>query len=118
DLIPPKRRGEGMGYFGLSGNMALGFGPALGLSLAGVISFSKLFLVCAGLGLIAFLLASQLKYRKVEKLPDKTTRVRFDIFEKTAHQPSLLLFFITVTFSGIATYLPLYAIEKNIHGIE
>src|SRR5690625_3885663 len=48
DLIPPKRRGEGMGYFGLSGNMALAFGPALGLSLAGVISFSKLFLICAG----------------------------------------------------------------------
>src|SRR5690625_1814337 len=23
DLIPPKRRGEGMGYFGLSGNLAL-----------------------------------------------------------------------------------------------
>src|SRR5699024_9144237 len=27
DLIPPKRRGEGMGYFGLSGNLALAFGP-------------------------------------------------------------------------------------------
>jgi len=118
DLIPPKRRGEGMGYFGLSGNMALAFGPALGLSLAGVISFSHLFLICAGLGLVAFLLASQIKYRKVEKLPDKTTTVKFDIFEKTALQPSMLLFFITVTFGGIATYLPLYALEKNIHGIE
>lgn len=29
DLIPPKRRGEGMGYFGLSGNIALSFGPSL-----------------------------------------------------------------------------------------
>lgn len=35
DLIPPKRRGEGMGYFGLSGNLALAFGPALGLTLTG-----------------------------------------------------------------------------------
>src|SRR5699024_2373341 len=33
DLIPPKRRGEGMGYFGLSGNLALAFGPALGVTL-------------------------------------------------------------------------------------
>ena len=28
DLIPPKRRGEGMGYYGLSGNLALAIGPA------------------------------------------------------------------------------------------
>src|SRR5699024_181520 len=32
--------------------------------------------------------------------------------------PSLLLFFITVTFGGIASFLPLYAVEKGITGIE
>src|SRR5699024_6236543 len=36
DIIPPKRLGEGMGYFGLSGNLALAIGPALGLTLVGV----------------------------------------------------------------------------------
>lgn len=118
DLIPPDRRGEGMGYFGLSGNIALAFGPALGLTLVGVISFPQLFLIAAGLGLVSFLLASQIKYQKVEESPDKTVAARFDIFEKTAIKPSLLLFFITVTFGGIATYLPLYAIEKNIEGIQ
>ena len=39
DLIPAKRRGEGMGYYGLFGNIAIAIGPALGLILAGVISF-------------------------------------------------------------------------------
>src|SRR5699024_5935669 len=39
DLIPPKRRGEGMGFFGLSGNIALSFGPALGLFLVTFMSF-------------------------------------------------------------------------------
>lgn len=118
DLIPPRRRGEGMGYFGLSGNIALAFGPALGLTLVGVISFSHLFLISAGLGLVAFLLASQIKYQKVEESPNKTVPARFDIFEKTAIKPSVLLFFITVTFGGIATYLPLYAMEKGIDGIQ
>lgn len=118
DLIPPRRRGEGMGYFGLSGNIALAFGPALGLTLVGVISFSHLFLISAGLGLVAFLLASQIKYQKVEESPNKTVPARFDIFEKTAIKPSVLLFFITVTFGGIATYLPLYAMEKDIDGIQ
>src|SRR5690625_2630224 len=118
DLIPPKRRGEGMGYFGLSGNIALAVGPGLGLALVGKISFTSLFLICGALGLAAFLLSSTIRYKKVEKSPDKTTTVKFDIFEKTALEPSLLLFFITVTFGGIATFLPVYAIEKSVAGIE
>jgi MFS family permease len=118
DIIPPKRRGEGMGYFGLSGNIALAFGPSLGLTLVGVISFTYLFLICAALGFIAFLLSTRIHYKKVEESPDKTTTVKFDIFEKTALQPAILLFFITVSFGGIASFLPLYANEKGIAGIE
>lgn len=118
DIIPPKRRGEGMGYFGLSGNLGLAFGPTLGLTLAGVISFTKLFLICAVFGLISFLFASRIRYKKVEQSPNKSTTVKFDIFEKTAVQPSALLFFITVTFGGIASFLPLYAEQQGIAGIE
>ncbi len=118
DLIPPTRRGEGMGYFGLSGNLALAFGPSLGLTLVGKISFSSLFLICGSLGLAALLLSSQIHYKKVEESPNKAAVPKFDIFEKSAIKPSLLLFFITVTFGGIASFLPLYAAEKNIAGIE
>lgn len=118
DLIPPQRRGEGMGYFGLSGNLALALGPALGLTLVGMISFTSLFLICASLGLVAVLLSSKIRYKRVEQSPHKSTTVKFDIFEKTALKPSLLLFFITVTFGGIASFLPIYAAQKNIAGIE
>ena len=118
DIIPPDRRGEGMGYFGLSGNLALAFGPALGLTLVGIISFSELFLICAALGFIAFIIASRIQYKKVDQSEHKTATVAFDIFEKTALQPSVLLFFITATFGGIATFLPIYAIEQNVEGIQ
>ncbi|MEQ6376583.1 MFS transporter [Bacillaceae bacterium S4-13-58] len=118
DLIPPKRRGEGMGYYGLSGNLALALGPTLGLALAGFLSFQYLFIICGALGLIAFLLASKIRYKKVEQNPEKTTPLKFDIYEKSALKPSFLLFFITVTFGGIASFLPLYAVQKDIAGIE
>ncbi|MBR7797139.1 MFS transporter [Agaribacter marinus] len=118
DLIPPKRRGEGMGYFGLSGNIALAFGPSLGLTLVDVITFPQLFLICASGGLIAFILSSTIRYKKVDQSEHKTVAVKFDIFEKTAIQPSMLLFFITFTFGGIATFLPLHAAEKSVAGIE
>src|SRR5690625_3551050 len=118
DLIPPKRRGEGMGYYGLSGNLALAFGPALGLTLAGILSFTHLFLICAGFGLFAFLLSLNIRFRKVDDSPHKTKAARFDVFEKTAINPSILLFFITMTFGGIASFLPLYAAQKGVSGIQ
>lgn len=118
DLIPPKRRGEGMGYFGLSGNLALAFGPALGLTLVDAVPFSALFLISGGLGFVALMLSYKIRYKQVEESPDKTVTVKFDIFEKTAVKPSFLLFFITVTFGGIASFLPLYAAQKGISGIE
>ena len=118
DLIPPKRRGEGMGYFGLSGNLALAFGPALGLTLVGVLTFSQLFLICSALGVLTLLLALNIRYKKVEESPHKTRPARFDVIEKTAINPSIILFFITLTFGGIASFLPLYAAEKSVGGIQ
>jgi len=118
DLIPPKRRGEGMGYYGLSGNLALAIGPAFGLTLAGKLSFTYFFLICAGLGLVAFLLSLNIRFKKVDDSMHKTKVARFDVFEKTAVNPSILLFFITATFGGIASFLPLYAAEKGVSGIQ
>ncbi len=116
DLIPAKRRGEGMGYYGLSGNLALAFGPTLGLALVGVITFTQLFLISSLLGLVALLLSSKIRYKKVEKqtVPLK----KWDFYEKSALPPSLLLLFITVTFGGIAAFLPIYSAQKGINGIH
>jgi MFS family permease len=117
DLIPGSRRGEGMGYFGLSGNLALAFGPSLGLVLIGLISFKLFFLICAGLGLAALLLSSKIRYKKVETKQERTTLKR-GLYEKSALRPSMLMFFLTVTFGGIAAFLPLYTAEKHIAGIQ
>ncbi|MGJ7920056.1 MFS transporter [Neobacillus sp. LXY-4] len=121
DLIPPRRRGEGMGYYGLSGNIAMAIGPSLGLALVGVLNFKQLFFICAGLGLAAYLLASRIKFKKVDRPSIEahtSNRKKWDLFEKSALPPSILLFFITVTFGGIATFLPLYTVQKDIPGIQ
>lgn len=119
DIIPAKRRGEGMGYYGLSGNVALALGPTLGLFLVTVLPFQQLFLICSLLGIIAMVMAALIRYQKVEKdsFAAVTTK-RFDIYEKSALHPSLLIFFISVTFGGIATFLPLYTTEKGVSGIQ
>src|SRR5699024_3901137 len=93
-------------------------GPALGLTLTEVISFKLFFLICAGFGLLAVLCASMVKYKRVERSPNLSKPARFDVFEKNAINPSILLFFVTLTFGGIASFLPLYAEQKGIEGIQ
>lgn len=106
-----------MGYLTLSGNLAMAFGPSFGLFLADVLTFQHLFLFCGVLSLAAWIMASTITYKKVDhaSVPVKTNR--FDIYEKSAVAPSVLVFFITVTFGGTATFLPLYTIEKGLTGI-
>jgi MFS family permease len=118
DIIPSKRRGEGMGYFGLSGSIAMAFGPSLGLTLASKIPFSYLFYICAALGFIALLLSSRIKFKKAVEKPSHKDAVKRDFYEKSALQPSILLLFLTSTFGGIAAFLPLYTAEKHIPGIQ
>jgi MFS family permease len=117
DIIPASRRGEGMGYYGLSGNLALAFGPSAGLLLAEMLSFSHLFLICAALGLASLLFALNITYKKIEQ-PQVREHNKWDIYEKSALEPSILLFFLTVTFGGIASFLPLYTAQKGISGIQ
>lgn len=120
DLVPRDRRGEGLGYFGLSGNFALAVGPALGLILVDYISFQWLFVICGSLTLIALVLALNVKYPKAEVMVDDETNTRhevapprFDFVEKNAMPASILLLFITLAFGGIATFLPAFTYERG-----
>ncbi len=119
DLIPSSRRGEGMGLYALGSNMALAVGPAIALSLNQIIDFRQIFLLCAFCGVISIILASQIRYKKVEPTSAKKSKTEKRVFfEKAVWQPSLLLFFVTFTFGGIASFLPLYTKEQGVGGIE
>nr|WP_295970225.1 MFS transporter [uncultured Bacillus sp.] len=118
DLIPVNKRGEGLGYYGLSGNLAMAIGPSLGLILAEELTFKQLFLICAFFGFVAFSLSSFVKYKKVIPYATQTNRKKWDFYEKSALKPAWLIMFITVTFGGIATFLPLYSLQKGVTGIQ
>ncbi|MDF2566525.1 MAG: transporter [Massilibacillus sp.] len=113
DLIPSSRRGEGMGIYALGANTALAIGPALSLTLMDSLSFKYMFLLCAGSGLIAVILSLFIRYKKVDKSIVKTNE-KHQFFERAVWKPSVLMFLITITFGGIAAFLPKYAASKEI----
>lgn len=48
DIMPSSRRGEGLGYYGLTNNIAMALGPMAGLFMHGHVGYTVIF--CAGMG--------------------------------------------------------------------
>ena len=47
-IVPPERRGAGLGYFGMSMNLAMVVGPFLALTLQPFISYHNIFNIFGG----------------------------------------------------------------------
>ncbi|MCB8815107.1 MFS transporter [Desulfosporosinus shakirovi] len=120
DVIPASRRAEGMGYYGIAATIAMSLGPALGLYLIKYSNYSVLFTssaILAGLGLVgSFFINYELPRIKTQS-ENKSPVVKGVILEKTALPPALVLFFITLTYGGIITFLPLYADSRGVKNI-
>lgn len=111
DIVPLSRRGEGMGYFGLGATLGMVVGPAVGFYIINQFGFNSLFLVCGGLALGALLVATTV-HLPVVSLNAKGSKAA--LYEPTSLMPSLAMFFITVAYGGIITFIALHAHE---HGI-
>ncbi len=111
DIVPLKRMGEGMGYFGLALSISMAFSPALALWLIEHHSFPVLFIVCTAFTVIALIFALFIQYPPVEK---QLTRPKFVFMEKAALQPSLVILLIIISYVSLVTFLPLYVLEQGL----
>jgi len=62
DIIPFEKRGQGIGYFGISTTLGMVMGPVIGSYVFQFGGYSTMFLAGFGLGLISALLAAFVKY--------------------------------------------------------
>lgn len=111
DIVPPSRRGEGMGYFGLGANLGMAVGPAAGFFIANQFGFTTLFVACGVLAAAAFLVAGTIR------MPPFTPAVaghRPALYERTSLGPALVIYFVTFTYGGVVTFIALHAAQ---HGI-
>lgn len=114
DTIPHKRLAEGMGYYGLASDIAMAVAPAYGLFIVGSHGFPALFFSSAAAILLAMILALLMIYQRSFRA-DRPSRTVF--FEKAALRPSLVMFFVTMTFGAIVSFLALYASQLGISNI-
>jgi Arabinose efflux permease len=110
DVIPPSRRGEGMGWFGVATTAAMAVGPMIGIWIIDNRSFRDLFILAAGLSAVALLLAVSTRTAFQPKAAQ-----RLELFDRATLPVTVTLFFLTVSYGGVMTFLPLFAqsIEVN-----
>ena len=113
DLIPKGRLGEGMGYFGLASTASMALAPAAGLWIVSNAGFDALFSVSTAMVAIAVALTFVIRYPAVG-LSEHTT---FSLLEKTAIKPAVVIFFLTMTYGAIVSFLALYANQIGISNI-
>ncbi|MCG8515153.1 MAG: MFS transporter [Halanaerobiales bacterium] len=115
DNIPKKRFGEGIGYFSLSGSLAMAIAPAIGLSLINRYHFSSLFFTSAGLLILVFILALTIRYRHIAR--EEPGPVKAAFYEKSSLRPSIVIFFVATSYGTIISFLALYAAQRGIENI-
>ena len=111
DVIPGQRFGEGMGYFTLAANVAMAIFPGIGLYIIANYSFKAASLLATSLVLVALFLSFALKYKPVTT--EKKAQKQLELFEMTSVRPSVIMFFTTVTYGAINSFLALYAQERG-----
>lgn len=106
DIAPTERRGEAMGFYGASGNVALALGPALGVWVAERHGFPALFISSA----LAATLALGLAFPLGETVPErrKVPLRLATVLSRAALFPSLILLCLMATYGVQVAFLPLY----------
>jgi len=118
DIVPKSRRGEGLGYFGLSVTVSLAVAPYFGLWIVEQYSFTWMFIVSCASATASLLLALfvRISSQNVSKPVQQETRPKLSarIFERQALMPALLVFLFTSAYSAVEVYIAMFTEEKNL----
>lgn len=116
DIMPASRRGEGLGYYGLSNNFAMATGPMVGLWLLNHYSFETIFYVSFLVCSFSFLFGSfvKTKQRVVVKNQEKISLDRFVL--KKGLPAGFNLMLLAFPYGIMTSFIALYAKELNLQG--
>ncbi|WLR48844.1 MFS transporter [Halobacillus litoralis] len=121
DLVPRRRVGEGMGYFGLSVTVGMIMAPSLGIYLYQNYSFDLLVGIAVALGIIAIVLFSVTRFvtpEQVYKNQENPPRFSFtgSLIEKRSWYPALVTILNTFGYGSVVTYIVIFGNEQGLSG--
>ncbi|WP_347489794.1 MFS transporter [Desulfoscipio sp. XC116] len=116
DLIPRRRLGEGMGYFGLTSTISMAIAPVIGLYILNRAGFPTLFYTSTVLSIIALALAVLIRYPRVENKSQSRRGIK-SLIEPKAIRPSVSLLLAATTYGAVVSFIAIYAGQQGITNI-
>lgn len=113
DLIPAEKRGEGIGYFGMSTTLGMSIGPIMGLFIYHHLGYTAVFWLCFAVSLISLLCGSIIRLAKHQPADSLELSIH-NLFNKKALLPSLNLLIIMSTYGGLLSFIALYGRQIGI----
>ncbi|MGB6063173.1 MAG: MFS transporter [Desulfomonilaceae bacterium] len=112
DLIPPEHRAQGIGFFGVSGSLAVAIGPYIGEVFLTRWGNTAYFLLLVGFGLLGFLMALMVKESN-RNIDREQLQGFFPTAFHDGHLPMMIMAAIFGSgFAAMNTFIPLFA--KNL----
>ncbi|BCB05562.1 MFS transporter [Bacillus sp. KH172YL63] len=109
DMIPASRKGEGLGYFAMSMNLAVVAGPFLSLYLIRWIPYTTLFMGLAMVIVIGLLCSFGIVVNEEAAVNHSRPISLKDLFEKKAVPIATVGFLTSFAYSGIMSFISVYA---------
>ena len=112
DIIPEKKRGEGIGYFGLAMTFSMAIAPYAGDQIMGQNNFFNLFTISFLSGLAALILALVVK---VPNIKTGATKINIKkMFDKRVSRIAVVMFTAAFPYAGIVSFIKIYSDELGI----
>ncbi|MDO4948731.1 MAG: MFS transporter [Bacteroidales bacterium] len=113
DVLHPERRSEGIGYYGLSNNLATAISPSVAICIFQAChDYNVLFLIALGTSFLGIVVNSTVKVDRKEVVPDKG-KLSFDrFFLVKGWSQGLTLLCYAYSYGVLATYLAIYGKEE------
>lgn len=112
DLIPEKKRGEGIGYFGLAMTFSIAFAPYAGDQIMGQGNFFNLFTIAFVVCLASFILALLIKVPNIKTGETKISLKK--MFDKRVNRIAIVMFTGAFPFAAILSFIRIYSDELEI----
>lgn len=109
DIMPAERRGEGIGYYGVSNNLAMAFGPSISLYFYETLhEFTPIFMISIITSLLGLCCVSMIKSPSKVTIPT-TKALSLDRFVLVKGIPEMLpVILFSFSYGILSTYLAVY----------
>ncbi|WP_152394716.1 MFS transporter [Paenibacillus guangzhouensis] len=118
EIIPRRRIGEGMGYFGLSTSLSMSIAPVIGLWLLNDYGFGTLIVVASVLIALVIPITFAIRMNRQEKSDSQgKAPMKMKLMDRDALLPCGLNILLSITYGGLITFITMLGKENHIPNV-